>query len=197
VSLSSTDEVHAGPYARLRDKITRALSHVSLRTRITALVMVAVGASVALASVAAFITVRNQILSQVDNNLLQRGSNLGELVRQLPVGELPAPLAFLKTTGTRLTVISPTSVIEPDSLLKPTAADYAIAQTGTGSHFSTVTDTDGTKYRVVTVPVALNLAVMLGQSTADTQQTLNRLSLVSILVGIAGIDMRGDGGDAV
>src|ERR1041384_7780271 len=45
------------------------MSHVPLRTRITALVMVAVGVSVALASVAAWVTVRNQILSQMDNTL--------------------------------------------------------------------------------------------------------------------------------
>ena len=59
---AEVEEEVLGPYGRFRSKVTDLMSHVPLRTRITALVMIAVGVSVALASVAAWVTVRNQIL---------------------------------------------------------------------------------------------------------------------------------------
>ena len=86
----------------------------------------------------------------------------------------------------------------------PDGQDYDVATNGGNAvHFKTVHDEDGMRMRAVTVPVPPlshfpgNEAVTLAESTADTQQTLSRLTLVSLLVGIAGIAVAGSAGITV
>ncbi|MBS2540022.1 HAMP domain-containing histidine kinase [Catenulispora sp. NF23] len=208
-------EEHLGPYERLRAKITEVMSHVPLRTRITALVMVAVGLSVALASIAGWVTVRNQILSQMDTTLSSHATQIAKEVQiqednqtKLQVkGNLDVPLY----TDTEVVVFDSDGVINyiaPSTVIpsvQPIPADVAVAQAGgTASNFRTIVFGDGTKARAITVPVppseyspGTRQALLLAQSMHDTQQTLSRLSLVSILVGIAGIAVAGSAGITV
>ena len=206
-----------GHYERLRAKITELMSHVPLRTRITALVMVAVGASVALASIAALVTVRNQILGQTDTTLYNHATQVAMAIRAqqdiatgrgepLPRFNLPA----YRDTETILFndegVLIATSQSSSDLAPIPFAYDdrnLEVAHTGQGAHFQTLT-LDGVRVRAVTVPVPQSSltpdsreAVLLAQSTHDTQQTLGRLTLVSVLVGIAGIAVAGSAGITV
>ncbi|NUR57852.1 MAG: HAMP domain-containing histidine kinase [Catenulispora sp.] len=189
------------------------MSHVPLRTRITALVMVAVGVSVALASIAAFVTVRNQILSQTDSTLLNHANQAAQMVhdqdleayqlrQSLPYFDLPSyndsnVVVFNSEEQTYRVKDTPPEVT-------PQEADYTVARTGGGSHFRTFTTDNGIRVRTVTVAVPQNpalpseqKAVLLAQSTHDTQQTLGRLTLVSVLVGIAGIAVAGSAGITV
>jgi two-component system sensor histidine kinase MprB len=206
-----------GPYERLRAKITELMSHVPLRTRITALVMVAVGVSVALASIAALVTVRNQILSQTDTTLLNHASQVADTVRQQEDYAILHP----SPAKTKLTIPVPsysdtqTLLFTEEGMIQATSesslpqidlseADLAVARNGDGARFQTLVLKNGTRVRAVTVPVQPSLltpterqAVLLAQSTHDTQQTLGRLTLVSILVGIAGIAVAGSAGITV
>ena len=207
-------EERLGPYERLRAKITEVMSHVPLRTRITALVMVAVGVSVALASIAGWVTVRNQILSQMDSTLASHATQIAkeaqiqednQTAHQVK-GNLDVPLY----TDTEVVVFDSDGVINYYAQstvipqVQPVSADIAVAQAGTGSNFRTIVFSDGTKARAITVPVppseyspGTHQALLLAQSMHDTQQTLSRLSLVSILVGIAGIAVAGSAGITV
>ena len=100
----AADAEKRGPYTRFRDKVTGLMSHVPLRTRITGLVMVAVGLSVALASIAGWVTVRNQILSQMDNGLLEKATVAAQLVRNEEIAEhLGSPGAGRTLLDGRLT----------------------------------------------------------------------------------------------
>jgi two-component system sensor histidine kinase MprB len=200
-------EGHLGPYERLRTKITEMMSHVPLRTRITALVMVAVGLSVALASIAGLVTVRNQILSQMDNGLVQRANAATQVILD---GRRPTPLdgsVFVEFQGDRTVIQSNVVPIEAlPSLVHITDADVQVAQHTRDEHYSTIY-INGVRYRALTVPVntpnsaslppSEQSAVLLAQSMADTQQTLGRLTLVSVLVGIAGIAVAGSAGITV
>ena len=97
--LDLSAEERPGPYERLRAKITEMMSHVPLRTRITALVMIAVGLSVALASIAALVTVRNQILSQMDNSLYQKAERATDLVNSHVAVGLLDPTVYVVFQG--------------------------------------------------------------------------------------------------
>ncbi|GAA2001717.1 HAMP domain-containing sensor histidine kinase [Catenulispora subtropica] len=206
-------EGRPGPYERLRARITELMSHVPLRTRITALVMVAVGVSVALASMAAFVTVRNQILSQTDTTLYNHASQAAQMVQgqveearryQQPLLQFDLPTY----SDTKVVVFNSDDQVyvvkDSPPMFKPSEADLQVALNGEGTAFRTVKLADGTRVRMVTVPVAQNAAfpgehqgVLLAESTHDTQQTLGRLTLVSILVGIAGIAVAGSAGITV
>jgi two-component system sensor histidine kinase MprB len=93
-------------------------------------------------------------------------------------------------------------------IIQPNAQDLAVAAGTLKSSFRTFTlwDSNGhsERYRAVTVPVAPTLpgqpqdsAFIVAQSMAGTEQTLGRLGLVSILVGIAGIAVAGSAGITV
>jgi two-component system sensor histidine kinase MprB len=201
-----------GPYARFRAKITDLMSHVPLRTRITALVMIAVGVSVALASIAAWVTVRNQILSQMDSSLLRRAGFIAKAVQQQEILQLSRPgssgvtLAVADGDLTLFGSTVPTQSLTPKvPPLTPDRVDEAVATGAVDYHFKTIYGADGGRMRAVTVPVpplidnspTITQAITLTQSTADTQETLNRLTLVSLLVGIAGIAVAGSAGITV
>jgi two-component system sensor histidine kinase MprB len=195
-----------GPYERLRAKITVMMSHVPLRTRITALVMVAVGLSVALASIAAWVTVRNQILSQLDTSLDQRATLATQYILQ---GRDVTPLddsVFVEFQGNGTVTNTNVHPQQAVTEIPITPADLEVAKHTRLEHFSTIY-INGVRYRALTLqvntpntpllPPEEQSAVLLAQSMADTQQTLGRLSLVSILVGIAGIAVAGSAGITV
>jgi two-component system, OmpR family, sensor histidine kinase MprB len=195
-----------GPYDRLRAKITVLMSHVPLRTRITALVMVAVGLSVALASIAAWVTVRNQILSQLDTSLDQRATLATQYILQ---GRDVTPLddsVFVEFQGNGTVTNTNVHPQQAVTEIPITPADLEVAKHTRLEHFSTIY-INGVRYRALTLqvntpntpllPPEEQSAVLLAQSMADTQQTLGRLSLVSILVGIAGIAVAGSAGITV
>ena len=203
-----------GAYARFRAKITAMMSNVPLRTRITALVMVAVGASVALASIAAWVTVRNQILSQMDTTLFNRAEGIATAIgheQDANPQNTDKPI-FPTMRDTAITIFSVDGIARyypslDGVAITPGDSDVAVArQGGTSYRFQTVPSTVGDRYRAVTVPVPPNpntpsigdrQAVIVAQSMHDTQQTLGRLGLVSILVGIAGIAVAGSAGITV
>jgi two-component system sensor histidine kinase MprB len=207
-------EEHLGPYGRFRAKVSALMSHVPLRTRITGLVMVAVGLSVALASIAAWVTVRNQILSQTDQTLISGAQTIaGTITSQhrdylanhgtvddtvQAVSVLDVLVTDIKTDGSTQSL----SVYDK-SVIQPGAADLAVAAGTSKYHFQTLTRGDE-RLRAVTVPVQAAIpgnpqheGVIVAQSMTGTQQTLARLSLVSILVGIAGIAVAGSAGITV
>ncbi|MEZ0107883.1 two-component system sensor histidine kinase MprB [Catenulispora sp. EB89] len=200
-------EERPGPYERLRAKITVLMSHVPLRTRITALVMVAVGVSVALASIAAWVTVRNQILNQMDSSLYQKAQNAKTLVNEHVAVGLLDPTVYVVYDGSGTPTGQsnlPPQIVQDD--IRFSAPDLEVAQHTRDDHYSTLV-IDGVRYRALSVPITTvetalqppteRTAVLVAESMADTQQTLGRLSLVSILVGIAGIAVAGSAGITV
>lgn len=177
-------------------RIRLALRQRGLRTRIGLLAAVAVGLSVALASLAAYLTVRHELRQHLDDNLRQRASaavasGLPQLLSQ-PIDSQFASELLALGADLRPAVID----IEPDGgqrVLflsdKPppySAAEIAVA-TGDGAPSLRTASTAGIQFRVLAVRVQPGQAFVLAQATTDTDDELRRMALVMLIVGAAGI----------
>ncbi|HSE08493.1 MAG TPA: HAMP domain-containing sensor histidine kinase [Nocardioidaceae bacterium] len=162
----------------------------SLASRVTLLAGMAVGLSVAIVALAGFATVKMQMYSSLDESLLDRASAaarseaLGVLQSQrIPswaLGAADVRIGFITAEGRASTVDRGPTV----SLGQP---EIAVARGESDSSLRTVTTDDG-RYRVVAVPTQEpGVALVLAQSLASTEQTLERLGLVLTLFGLAGV----------
>ena len=164
----------------------------SLRARVGLLVAVGVGLAVALTSVAAYATVRDQLHRQRDDELMSRAHASvttaladPEALRDLPATALGAAadlrIALLSANGTGLTA---RGQVDAPPLGDP---ELAVARGERTSSLRTAT-VSGSSFRVVAVRTAASgLALVLAQPTADTDRTVHRLGLVLLLVGGVGV----------
>jgi two-component system sensor histidine kinase MprB len=164
-------------------------AHLQLRTRVGLLAAIGVGLAVTLTSVAAYVTVRDQLHAQRDHSLLARAraavaSPLGDPARLANI-----PSAALGAGDVRIAIVrndgfgfsAPGSPPPPESTLELDVArgsrPLAIFTGRTG----------GQDFRVVVVPAGSGLALVLAQSTTEIEKTLDRLGLVLLLVGAVGV----------
>jgi two-component system sensor histidine kinase MprB len=163
---------------------------MSLATRISLLAACAVGLAVAMASLAAYVTIRDQLHAQMDESLLRRA---GE-VAQTPATEfaiLTRPsYEVWGAADLRPYLLYADGTVEPRrtaALVRPiTDEELAIAANGVGHSLRSV-DQDGQNALAATVPVRPGLALMLVQSQEPIEDTLDQLGLVLLLVGVGGI----------
>jgi two-component system sensor histidine kinase MprB len=187
---------------------------MSLRARVSLLVMVAVGVTVACAAIASYTVVRSEINSHADDGLLQRASLAAETTLATPQ-EITTPDASrsLILTGLKATLVGedgtpykPPVIPEVvnnqftrvDPSLPTTSCEVQVAQQGQGSCFNTVNTPDGV-FRTVAVPVPLErgLALVIGTSMVSTESTLHALGRAAFLVGLIGIVVAGSAGFAI
>jgi two-component system, OmpR family, sensor histidine kinase MprB len=166
-----------------------ALGRLPLRTRVGVLAALGVGLAVAITSVAAYATVRNQLQQQRDEALLARAhaavSTLGDprFLAQVPSAALGAAdlrIAIIDSSGN---ASAARGALDAPPLGDP---ELAVAR-GTLTESVRTGSTSGGSYRVVAVPTRSGTALVLAQSTAETDQTLDRLGLVLLLVGGTGV----------
>jgi two-component system sensor histidine kinase MprB len=171
--------------ARLRD--------MSFRARLGIVTAVAVGLTVTLATLASFLVVRHELLSQVDNSL-KNVINSSQVVQGLGVNS-PQMEALLLANNSILQVITSDGTVvttTANSALPVEPGQAAMVGTDNGSDIRTITY-EGASYRVITqggyfsggygVPVAVQIARPL----QDIENTLATLRLILWLVSIAGI----------
>jgi two-component system sensor histidine kinase MprB len=165
---------------------------VTLAARVTWLTAVAVGVAVAVASLAAFVTVRSQTLSTLDQNLLDRARSVsatlddpGFLSGVPPSAMVAADIRIALLDGTGQAVCACTEATRPPL----SGAELAVARGDAPWSLRTV-NIDGESLRVAAVPVP-NLeggfALVVAQSLEPTERTLRRLGLVLLLVGGLGV----------
>ena len=170
----------------------RAFGGLALRTRVSVLAALGVGLAVLLTSVAAYATVRSQLQQSRDDALLARArasveTSLGNprALASIPGAALgaAADLRIALVRGADGQSFSAQGALNPPPLGPP---ELAVARGGATESVRTVT-AGGEDFRVVAVPVADDLALVLAQSTTEIEQTLRRLRLVLLLVGGAGV----------
>jgi two-component system sensor histidine kinase MprB len=169
----------------------RAFGGLALRTRVSVLAALGVGLAVLLTSVAAYATVRSQLNSQRDETLLERAraavsTPLGDprLLAQVPAAALgAADLRIALVRGRDAQAFSAQGQLSAPPLGTP---ELAVAR-GQADHSVRTASIGGEEFRVVAVPAGQQLALVLAQSTAETEQALRRLRLVLLLVGGAGV----------
>lgn len=173
----------------------------SLAGRVTLLTTIAVGLAVAFVAAGAFVTVRVQMQSTLDNSLLDRAqqaartSALSQLSTRLEI-----PSWMLGAGDIRVAFVYPDGkVMTPDQgpRLYIGEPEFEVAQRERRFSIRTI-GAGGTDYRVVSVPVATpGQALVVAQSLEPQKQVLARLGVVMLLFGLLGVAAAGAAGWAV
>ncbi|HVL84175.1 MAG TPA: HAMP domain-containing sensor histidine kinase [Pseudonocardia sp.] len=174
------------------------LDRFSLRARVGILAGLVAAGAVVLVSVAAFVTVRANILATLDTNLFQRataaaGSDLVD-PRQLAV----LPTEVFGAGDIRLAVVFGNGLAEfaEGAALPLSGAELGVARGLAESSVRTARE-DGDEYRVVAVPAGPGRALVIAQRLEPTQQVLTKLALALPVVGGMGVALAALAGVAV
>ena len=167
------------------------LRQVSFRTRLSTLVAVAVGLTVALAALASYFVVRHQLFAQVDSNLR---ADIAKAVT--PDGQINPDVArqiIRSSGGFAQTIDGQGSVVVTgpftNTFVRPTATETGAV----GSSGGAVVDTNvvqGLTFRVITQPAVLGtqqVGVQIGLPIGDVFHTLRDLRIILWLVTAGGI----------
>ncbi|MBA2551903.1 MAG: HAMP domain-containing histidine kinase [Nocardioidaceae bacterium] len=173
---------------------------VSLALRITILTTLAVAATIAALCLAVFLTVRSQLLAEVDDALGQRAeaaADNGLAAEAVLQGISPEALV---AADIRIAVIwdgRAREVSMDDSLVEQLGRRELAVSTGEAEQSLRTVDIGGVDYRMVAVPGGEDRALVLAQSLEPTQATLKRLGVVFWIIGFAGVLLAGVAGWAV
>jgi two-component system sensor histidine kinase MprB len=171
---------------------------VSLRSRVTWLAASCVAGAVALVSLGAYLTVRQNLYDQIDSSLERKAYNVvhSEAAVETPAGEPLFPAAFLSLTDVQFAVINDAgTVVFPDRTYAPPIGPGEIA-VATGERQASLRTDGRTSSRVYAVPYDGN-ALVIAQSLQPTREQLGDLSLVLFLIGGAGVVVAAVAGTAV
>ncbi len=164
----------------------------SLASRVIGLTTIAVGLAVAFVALGAFLTVRMQMQSTLDESLLDRAHRAAEspALEQLTT-DLNFPAWALGAADIRIAFItSDRAVYTPDKdgpTLRLGDPELDVAAGESSSSIRTIVAGD-TRYRVVTVPASTpGQALVIAQSLEPQERTLAKLGGVMLLFGVAGV----------
>jgi two-component system, OmpR family, sensor histidine kinase MprB len=171
----------------------------SLASRVILLTTIAVGLAVAFLSIGAYLTVRMQLQSTLDESLLDRAHRAADspALQQLTT-DYEIPSWMLGAADVRIAFItSSRSIFTPDRETPfPSLGgqELAVAAGERESSIRTIA-ADGIRYRVVTVPTAQpGQALVIAQSLEGQEQVLAQLGVVMLLFGLAGVIAAGVAG---
>ncbi len=170
---------------------------MSLRARVTWLAASCVAGAVALVSLGAYLTVRQNLYDQVDAALAQKASNVvnSTLIAQFENTEFPA--GFLSLSDVRFALIDRNGTpIQGITYGSPPIGRDELA-VAAGERSSSIRTDGRTGNRVLAVPYRDQSALVLAQSLQPTRQQLADLSLVLLLIGGAGVVVSALAGTAV
>jgi two-component system, OmpR family, sensor histidine kinase MprB len=177
-----------------------ALDRLSLRARIGMLAALLAAVAVVLVSLAAFVTVRANILATLDANLFQRADAAARSELVDPQALAALPVEVLGAGDIRLALLYANGLArsaEGELSAPPLGkAEYDVAR-GAVDRSARSATLDGIEYRVVAVPVGSGQALVIAQRLEPTRQVLTRLGLALPLVGAIGVAVAALAGVAV
>jgi two-component system sensor histidine kinase MprB len=212
--------VVAATAARTQDWWQEKLHKLSLHARVTLLAAVAVGLAVAIVSISAYVTVRQQMYRNLDDSLITRASqaaNKKVLTNNLNLQSIPTDALGLSDILLGVYLPNGQRVGARNSTLPPMSdTELAIAQ-GSGDSYSirTVGAPNSSHYRVVAVPAQFcpavsprddcengdpeyqQAALVVAQSLTPIDHTLHNLGIVLWAVGLLGVIGAALAGNAV
>jgi two-component system sensor histidine kinase MprB len=159
----------------------------SLASRVILLTTFAVGLSVAIVALSAYLTVRHQLQSTMDESLHRRAS---EGARYDPTRYRPSDIpAFVQgATDSRIGYVladGTTYVTQKKTTFG--APEIAVARGQSNYSCRTLATPDG-DFRVVAVPTSQDgIAFVVAQSLESNEHTLDKLGAVMAIFGIAGV----------
>lgn len=166
----------------------------SLASRVTLLATIAVGFSVAVVALAAYVTVRHQLQATLDQSLIRRASFAAQssTLRELTqhnypswmVGAADVKIGFMTADGHVTTAEKSKDAADAIPLGRP---ELKVAQGASTLSCRTITAGTGT-FRVVAVPSAQSGgALILAQSLESNEYTLDKLGVVLLIFGLLGV----------
>jgi len=163
----------------------------TLRARVALLVAATAGFAVAVLSLAAYLTMRMELLHQLDSSLRSRANAAAELQLD-PVSVLSQPTLLLLTAENKVFFVTADGDVFANDRDRAFAAplrggpELEVAQGKAQSSLRTLR-LDGVDYRVASVNSGPGQALVLARSMTDTSATLDHLGVVLLSVGVAGI----------
>ncbi len=161
---------------------------MKLRTRLAVLVAVSVGLAVVALALVATVTTRNILRDGVDRALEQRAR--GEAGPRRP-GPPADPLGVGDTTTRVFTadgrVLDGVGATPGTAL---TERDLAVAA-GTEAAYFSDREVDGDHLRILTMPLGDGRALQLARSVSGLDDTLARLTLIYVILGVSGVAAAG------
>jgi two-component system sensor histidine kinase MprB len=183
----------AGPLARLRDR----LRGFSFRRRLILLSASAVAVAVVLASIAAYVVVRDQLRDDVDNRLqnfyeeiaiprglLLPGAPAGDDFLVLPTGPLGSRDAFAQVVRPDGSVVRPRGVTFQLPVDDPRVLEVARGERKAFFHDATI---GGVHARVYTARLPTGDALQAVRPLEDVDNTLRDLAFALALISLGGI----------
>jgi two-component system sensor histidine kinase MprB len=174
----------------------------SLASRVTVLTTLAVGFAVSIVAFAAYATVRAQTISALDDSLRARayvaansdtlGALAQESISSWALGAAGVRIAFVDATNDPV-LVQPAGASPSFGI---SDREIAVARGKEDKSARTVWS-QGERWRVVAVNAGDGHALVLAQSMQPTDRMLDRLGLVMLLFGIAGMIIAGLAGWAV
>ena len=174
---------------------------VSLAYRVAMLAALAVGTTVGAVCLIVYLTVRSQLIAELDESLQARaegvvsaGMDDRDILDRITMTEVLATdmrLGMVLADGTRW------STDGSEELIKQTGeTELGVAQ---GHHSRSVrtVELDGVDYRVAAVPTGDGGALVLAQSLEATQATLEKVGTVFWVIGVSGVLLAAVAGWAV
>jgi len=163
----------------------------SLASRVVLLTTFAVALAVAFVAAGAYVTVRMQLQSSLDSQLLERAETASSQIDQITQELDDVPVALIGVSDVRVASVRADGVVrflDQGDRIRLGTPELEVARGESPQSIRTV-DADGTRYRVVTVPAVgrPGEALVIAQSLEPQQRTLTRLGLVCLLIGLAGI----------
>jgi two-component system sensor histidine kinase MprB len=189
--MGSAALVSNGPIARLQRRIGRS----SFRRRLILLSAAAVAVAVVLASVAAFLVVRNQLRDDVDNRLrtlfeqitipqglLLPGAPAGNETLVLPTGPLGSRDGFAQVVRANGTAVRPRGAFR-------LPVDERAVEVARGERKSFFTDATigGVHARVYTARLSTGDALQAVRPLEEVDSTLRQLAFALVLISLGGI----------
>jgi two-component system sensor histidine kinase MprB len=171
---------------RLRDALRYRRS---LASRVIGLTTFAVGLSVALVALAAYLTVRHQLQASLDESLHQRAYASARYDPGYAISDIPAVMQGAIDSKVGYVFSDGRAVIaggQQDNIHLG-AAELAVARGDSRYSCRTVTGS-AADYRVATVPTTTDgVALVVAQSLEPNERTLDELGLVMFIFGAAGV----------
>jgi len=173
----------------------------SLASRVTLLTTIAVGLAVAFVALGAYVTVRMQLQSTLDESLLERAdqaADAGVLANTIRSGQ-DVPSGVLGAADVRMIFLElghPARSADQVPALDLGDPEVHVLR-GESPHSIRTLTADGTHWRVATVPSGQGQALVIAQSLEPQERVLAKLGGVMLLFGLAGVIAAGIAGWAV
>jgi two-component system sensor histidine kinase MprB len=161
----------------------------SLASRVTILTTLAAGATVALMALGAYLTVRMQLQSTMDDDLFRRAESASTDLCQ---PGLTIPKGYLGASSSAALCVTPGAVLGSASDLGLSSLtlgepEAKVIRGKDDESIRTLTADDGTRFRVIALGRDDNRTMIIAQSLDSQEALLAKLGSVMLLFGLAGV----------